>query len=370
MTSINTKNKVSVLVGSCLQRCRMYYFFITLILTFFIITCGDSTGENSKDDIRKLIFKFFKHNPEDFSRTLWYLDQEEKEYKGGESPVWKTLNMATSSEDAFKMYASNLAADTKEAKRDPQFRKTMSEIYQNLLDVNGSPSHDGQNYHFSVAKLQISKSFPELAKIWEIIGVEGQKELLPMIKEVCLSLHSKNLVLVADELTGLVTKHGGTPIMVALSSVYLAYDAVINIRRWWKGEITGVRCVKNIIDTASGLTGGAGGGLGAAALVGYVGGGPAYVFAGGIFGSIFGHYLGETISDRLTQWIFGIPKSAALEEAYNYLGVKPTDSNDKINQAYHQLSRKYHPDKASGKDEDFIKVQVAMEVIKNSRRSD
>lgn len=188
--------------------------------------------------------------------------------------------MAMSSEDALKMYASNLVADTKKAERDPKFRETMSEIYQNLLDVNGSPGHDGQSFDFSVAKLQISKSFPELAKIWEIIGVEGQKELLPMIIEVCLRLHSKDLVLVADELTGLVTKHGGTPIMVALSSVYLAVDAIKNINRWWKGEITGVRCVKNIIDTAAGLAGGAGGGLGAAALVGYVGGGPVYVFAG------------------------------------------------------------------------------------------
>lgn len=95
-----------------------------------------------------------------------------------------------------------------------------------------------------------------------------------------------------------------------------------------------------------------------------------FLTKGGIFGSIFGHYFGETLSDRLTQWIFGIPKSAALEEAYNYLGVKATYSNDKINQAFRQLSRKYHPDKASGKDEDFLKVQVAMEVIKNSRRSD
>lgn len=54
---------------------------------------------------------------------------------------------------------------------------------------------------------------------------------------------------------------GGKVVTVALASAYLTYETVKNIRRWWKGEISGKRCLKNIIDTGFTITGGLAGGV-------------------------------------------------------------------------------------------------------------
>ena len=34
---------------------------------------------------------------------------------------------------------------------------------------------------------------------------------------------------------------------VALPNIYLTFDALLSIRRWWNGKISGKRCVKKVI---------------------------------------------------------------------------------------------------------------------------
>jgi len=60
-------------------------------------------------------------------------------------------------------------------------------------------------------------------------------------------------------------------------------------------------------------------------------------------------------------------KDVALENAYQYLGVCPSDPNEKIKHAYRQLARKLHPDKPGGNAEDFLYLQYCVEIIRNAR---
>jgi hypothetical protein len=111
-------------------------------------------------------------------------------------------------------------------------------------------------------------------------------------------------------------------------------------------------------------TGGIGGGyLGVAtgALLGPIG-----LVAGGFIGGIVGSKLGETLSNILTQKLFGLPKEEALENAYNFFGVKMTASNNEINTSYKNLCLRHHPDKG-GSEEKFIEVQTNLAVIKEAR---
>ena len=94
--------------------------------------------------------------------------------------------------------------------------------------------------------------------------------------------------------------------------------------------------------------------------------GPVGTLAGGIIGGIISSAVINSLIDKLTQSLFVIPKSEALENAYNFFGVKATASNDEINTAYRKLCLKHHPDKG-GKPEDFHFVQVNMGVIKVAR---
>ena len=163
---------------------------------------------------------------------------------------------------------------------------------------------------------------------------------------------------------------------MALVAVFLAADIIINIRRWWKGEITGVRCVKNILDNgvsvAAGIAGGIGGEIGGAAVGGAIGGpvGAAVgAVVGAVAGSISASYTAHVLSDKLTQWIFGLPQSEALENAYKFLGVKCRASNADINRAYHRLALLYHPDKVGNTQADsWTRLQYSMAVIREARR--
>ena len=151
---------------------------------------------------------------------------------------------------------------------------------------------------------------------------------------------------------------------VGRAVVYLAYDVYKNICEWWNGEITGKRCIKNIID--SGLTIGAGmaGGVAGVAFGSIFG--PVGTVIGGITGGVLSSAAISVLSDYLTQKIFGIPKEKALENAYNFLDVNMTASNHDINTAFRKLCLKYHPDKGGNIDE-FLKLQFHMTVIKGAR---
>ena len=94
------------------------------------------------------------------------------------------------------------------------------------------------------------------------------------------------------------------------------------------------------------------------------------VAMGSIIGAVLGGVTSATaankISDWLTQKLFNLPKGAALENAYNFLGLEYGASNDEINSTFRQLALKYHPDKGGSYD-DWHKLQVAMAIIKLSK---
>ncbi len=194
-----------------------------------------------------------------------------------------------------------------------------------------------------------------------------------------LVTNEKALFFCLDGLVGLAKQGGGAVAMVLLSAVYLTYQTVINLRQWWSGEISGVRCAKNIIDSLGGVAAGVGGVVGA--VIGSVVSGPLGMLAGGIIGGLVGAHLARILLDQLTQKIFGVPnmgtggnayaqqrlpKRVAEEKAYAFLGVPMTASNSEVNTAYRRLCRKHHPDKG-GRAKEFLVVQAHMNVIRAAR---
>ena len=58
----------------------------------------------------------------------------------------------------------------------------------------------------------------------------------------------------------------GKMVGVTLAAVYLSYEIYHDIRRWWKGGISGKRCAKNVIDGIASKAAGAGGAITGAAI--------------------------------------------------------------------------------------------------------
>ena len=289
----------------------------------------------------------FKDNVEHFVRVLFFLDEEDKAYKDNSdqpyAPQWKSLKDTLKMDKAFREFAKRLSDETRRVEND-------QEGYQNfyLKRLLGS--------------LLTSKS-----GVWE-----RSRSIIPhslhvaVISLANIVVHHWSTVMTAvDDVVNLVDKAGGTVVMVALVAVYLTYSAYVNIRRWWRDEISGKRCIKNLLDTTFTIGAGIAGGV-AGAAIGTLVAGPF----GAAIGSIVGGWVSAAgikyLSDVMTRRMFGLPKEEAVENAYRYLGVEMTDPNAEINTAFRKLCLKHHPDKGGNQDDFFI-VQCNMAIIRQAR---
>ena len=321
-----------------------------------------------RDQIDQKLVEVFKDDIETYVRIVYYLDGEANTYRDNPRlcPALRTLRFSLNNDKAFNAYALRLAEDTKRAETDPNFKQTMALIYSQYMDASGGELPEDSHQCWDLAKLADADMATKcgamgLARAWAIIPFKSQLQIVEFIKNFALNRQAISCI---DEFVGLVNNTGGNVVMVALAAVTLSYDVIKSILRWWRGEISGVRCCKNIIDSAVTIGVGLGGGVAGASIGALMG--PIGAVAGGIIGGIGASQAANFLSDRLTQKLFGIPKEEALENAYNYFGVKMNASNDEINSSYRKLCLQHHPDKG-GNTGDFHFVQVNMAVIKAAR---
>ncbi|XP_072398105.1 uncharacterized protein [Diabrotica undecimpunctata] len=307
----------------------------------------------------------FQEDQETFARVLFYLGEEEKVYKDADKlgPQMKILMSSMKVASLFHQYAKRLAEDTKRADSDEKFKRVLGLIWAQMMDADKQTDDEDKTPDVSiVAKLEhlSLEASPGIVRALSVIPYESQKRFLVMIKDVLPTTVLSNVEYVVEN----VNRIGGAVVTVALASIQLTYEAIINIKRWWKGEISGKRCCKNIIDSLATISGSVGGGFAGVAL-GTLGG-PVGMIIGGIGGGMLGGELAKTFSQWMTEKIFDVPKSEALENAYNFFDLRNKASNHQINTAYRQKCLEYHPDKG-GSSEMFHKVQMEMAVIKAAK---
>uniref|UniRef100_A0AC35F4S2 J domain-containing protein n=1 Tax=Panagrolaimus sp. PS1159 TaxID=55785 RepID=A0AC35F4S2_9BILA len=133
----------------------------------------------------------------------------------------------------------------------------------------------------------------------------------------------------------------------------------------WNREISGKRAAKNVVDSLAVVGGGAFGASAGATIGSFFG--PVGTVIGGAIGGISGSMTAAYYSEKFTEWFFDLPKTEALEKAYNALGIHHTASNSKINRAFRSLSMIYHPDRRRGSEEKFVELQIYMAIIKAER---
>jgi hypothetical protein len=152
---------------------------------------------------------------------------------------------------------------------------------------------------------------------------------------------------------------------IAIVAVQLLCEALKSISSWWKGEITGKRCAKQIIDASAGILDGYGGeaagaAIGTALLPGYG------TLAGAVIGGLAGSIGASALAEWLTEYFFNLPKSIAVENAYKFLQLSPSCSKTESNGRYRTLALQFHSDKG-GNAEDFHKLQISVAIIKQAR---
>jgi hypothetical protein len=137
-------------------------------------------------------------------------------------------------------------------------------------------------------------------------------------------------------------KLSGDRYEVTASFFYFGCDVFQNWKRHEKSEISGVRCVKNIVDSftelAPGVAGGFGGELIGIRITPGIG-----TLAGGVGGGMVSTFVSGALFDRLTQWIFNLPKDESLEKAFRDLDLPCNVSNNEINIKFVRLAHQYPP---------------------------
>jgi len=161
-----------------------------------------------------------------------------------------------------------------------------------------------------------------------------------------------------------VARLGAKATTYGLAALQLSWEAIKDLRRWWKGEISGKRCAKTVVDATFTIGATAGGSLGGAAIGAL--GGPIGVLVGTFVGGLISGGLAKLIIEELTESIFDLPKDEAVEKAYRYFGLHHKCSNEELNKAYRKKCRQHHPDKG-GNEEDFLRVQSHFAIIKMHR---
>lgn len=285
---------------------------------------------------------------EDFARIVFFLDQE-----GWESPYMNTLKLLQSTEAPFKTYLNRLSEDTKIGETDQNYKETMRQIYAQFV-VEQNSMHDGGNCFTLPVD---SSNIPERAMVQAFASMTpmAQRELAHTL------MGSSGPVSLINTTSKTLAKFGKKTSGVLLAALYLSYDAIINLRRFWKGEITGKRCAKGIIDSVGSVIGGFAGSMLATAVAG-----PLGTVAGGFVGGFLGSTVASLLVDRLTREIFDLPLSEAAEAAYNFFGLNHKCSNSELNSAFRRKCLEHHPDKG-GKKEDFMMVQCHFGSIKMER---
>ena len=59
---------------------------------------------------------------------------------------------------------------------------------------------------------------------------------------------------------------------------------------------------------------------------------------GGMIGGLTGFQTGRYLMERITSSILDLPKTEAIEKAYNFMGVHHSADNSELNKAFRRLA--------------------------------
>ena len=231
------------------------------------------SNDSWKDQVYRKLWDVFGNDVESGSRVMFYLDQEQVRYGGDLPPALRTLKNSLSSDNAFRAYVKRLSDDTKSSENNPKFHRFMDDIWSNILNASDQQEELDEHQCWDVAKItdqnKIKTHFSVgFARAWSLIPDSSRQQIMALIPRL---INNRSMLNSVDEVVSLFSKGAGDVVMVGLAAVALAYDVWLNIKRWWKGEISGVRCLKNIIDSGVSIVSGVGGGLAGASIGSFFG---------------------------------------------------------------------------------------------------
>jgi hypothetical protein len=291
-----------------------------------------------------------------------------------------------SNSETFAKLVKILGEDLEELKRNHDYKRVMKEMWVNhILKLNQTHSSNATNFvpgqRLDWKREKSTTMYTRLELIAIILGIsiglrlsgstpQMQNKifafLMSTVKNITTDLPFPfNLlsVLNQEELLNMAQTLSGERFEVTAGFGYFGYDIFQNYRRQNSGEISGIRFFKNISDSFAeigfGVAGGFGGEVFGSSFASGIG-----TLAGGLGGGAASAFLIGTLTDRITQWIFNLPKDEALENAFRELKLPCNASNNEININFVCLAHRNPPPSA-----DWVKRIEAINVIRRSKKT-
>uniref|UniRef100_A0A914PLC5 Uncharacterized protein n=1 Tax=Panagrolaimus davidi TaxID=227884 RepID=A0A914PLC5_9BILA len=175
----------------------------------------------------------------------------------------------------------------------------------------------------------VTASSNKAIELWEYVPKNTQKSLFSYLNEMKQKMCKEEFVTTLREHPKMCAAIVAAAIITAPATLY--------VYKWYTGEISGKRCVKQVTQVSTTVFGAAGGGYAgtAAACTNPVTG---VVIVGGVIGCILAALISSYISDKVLSYILALPRDKALENAYNFIGISCNASDEHVNV---QLSENY-----------------------------
>jgi len=338
------------------------------------MTVTKMMDDEGRNKVRKKLIKVFAKKPHDLVRILEMLDKEQEQFDdmpgggtvdGIQPPMWTSLR-DTLKTKKFKKCAQAILLDSKTEWNNDDIVRTMRRTRFQLssAELENAQCKPPESAMVAVADNKVAEAGvgnrSGLVKAWDLIPTKYKGRVLISLHNIPISAVG---IAVGGAVGHAVIRLGG----IGLSAVHLTWSCWYYIRKWFNGEITGKRCAKKCVDT----TGSIGAGVGGAAAGAVVGSAVIPVpivgtFVGGLLGAAVAELGAKELLSRITRNLFDLPKTTALEKAYNYLEVHHEAPNDELNSKFRKKCLEYHPDKG-GDITKFHELQYNMSVIKMSR---
>uniref|UniRef100_A0A914PKK2 J domain-containing protein n=1 Tax=Panagrolaimus davidi TaxID=227884 RepID=A0A914PKK2_9BILA len=302
---------------------------------------------------------------DDESLTLLYMVLAKKEQEAGgrnKSGDWNMLADLICNKKAFQSYAEKLI-EVYIREDAAKIVKGCLEI-QKLMDQNGGSNNSlsfiERNYHL------VFYLCAPLSTMWKDISPYGKKIVFQSTFRWASNCSSAVAAIGEKEIVKRITTFAkeNKVFSIILASIPVAVEIVRSVWLWCEGKISGKRAAQNVVNVFLTSGAGVGGAFGGAAIGHSLLGG--YATFGAFIGGLFGGFVGNQLSQWLTNNIFDLPKTQALENAYQYLGVHHRASDSEVEKAYKRRLLIDHPDKG-GSNEAFCKLQTCYTIIRIDR---
>ena len=230
---------------------------LSLILVSFLMlenARSEATSGDKFERVMKMLANVFEDNPDELAKMTMILGFEE------DPRYVQVLDGLIVNPEAFKTASLNIIQDMEESKKMPEYRKLMAVMYDNTLQ--GKDSEEIMDFEWTEndEAFQITTQF-NILKAFKNLPKDLQSKVLEQTKPFSLSLLKTHLPSelqkYAMKSLAILENHGRNDVIPeTIVIAQLSWHTYQNILRWWNGQISGQRCVKNIIDDVATVTGG------------------------------------------------------------------------------------------------------------------